>query len=102
MVVVYDFGDGEEFEYEVEYTDRVEAIANYMAENYIQHVIKKHKPSSAQANKLWLSKQVLLDAFYYTLKDFDLVSDSFEDEMEDVIKDYWEKDAREQWNNSRD
>ena len=107
MTITYEFGGddyhaGEDFEYEVEYDQRVEAIANYMADNYIHHVIQKHKPSSEQVKKLRLSKQVLADAFYYTLKDFDLVSDEVEDDMVDIIKEYWEEDAQEQWINSKD
>lgn len=107
MTITYEFGGddyhaGDDFEYEVDYDQRVEAIADYMADNYIHHIIQKHKPSSEQVKKLRLSKRVLVEAFIYTLKDFDLVSDEVEDDMVDIIKEYWEEDAQEQWINSKE
>jgi putative lipoic acid-binding regulatory protein len=106
MTITYEFGgddyhSGDDFEYEVEYDQRVEAIADYMADNYIHHIIQKHKPSSEQVKKLRHSKKILADAFAYTLKDFDLVTDEVEDDMVDIIKEYWEEDAQEQWNDSK-
>ena len=107
MVITYEFGGddyhaGEDFEYEVDYARRIEAIADYMADNYIHHVIQKHKPSTEQVTKLRQSKKVLADAFEYTLKDFDLISDEVEDDMIDIIKEYCEEDALEEWSNSKD
>lgn len=107
MIITYEFGGndyepGDDFEYEVDYDQRVEAIANYMADNYIHHIVQKHKPSTEQVKRLRHSKQILADAFAYTLKDFDLVSDEVEDDMIDIIKEYWEEDAQEQWNDSKD
>ena len=107
MVITYEFGgddyhDGENFEYEVDYDQRVEAIADYMADNYIHHIIQKHNPSSEQVKKLRHSKRVLAEAFAYTLKDFDLVTDDLEDDMVDIIKEYCEEDALEEWINSKD
>lgn len=106
MVIYYEFGGdddhpGEDFEYEVDYDTRVEAIADYMADNYIHRIVQKHKPSAEQIQKLRKSKRALADAFYYTLKDFDLVSDEVEDDMQDIIKEYCEEDAMEQWLNSK-
>ena len=99
MIITYEFGgddyhDGEDFEYEV--------IADYMADNYIHHIIQKHNPSSEQVKKLRHSKRVLVEAFSYTLKDFDLVTDDLEDDMVDIIKEYCEEDALEEWINSKD
>ena len=106
MTITYEFGgddyhSGDDFEYEVDYDQRVEAIADYMADNYIHHIIQKHKPSAEQVKRLRHSKKILADAFAYTLKDFDLVSDEVEDDMADIIKEYWEEDAQEKWNDSR-
>jgi hypothetical protein len=105
MVVTYyfdgdDYNPGTEFEYEVDYDQRVEAIANYMADNYIQHLNKQCKFSDEQISKLRLSKSVLAKAFSYTLKDFDLVSDEVEDDLEEIIKEYWEEDAYEVYKNN--
>ena len=105
MVVTYEFdGDdynpGTEFEYEVDYDQRVEAIADYMADNYIHHIVQKNKPSSEQVKKLRHSKKILADAFAYTLKDFDLVSDEVEDDLEEIIKEYWEEEAYEAYRNN--
>ena len=103
MIITYEFGgddyhDGEDFEYEVDYDKRVEAIADYMADNYIHRIIHKHNPSSEQVKKLRHSKRVLAEAFAYTLNDFGLLTD----DMKDIIKEYCEEDAQEEWINSKD
>lgn len=102
MTLFYEFGGddntpGNTFEFEVDFDQRVEAIADYMADNYIHHVIQKHKPSTEQVSKLRHSKKVLADAFYYTLKDFDLVSDDMEDDMREIITDYFQDEAHQQY-----
>lgn len=95
-----DYNPGVEFGYEVDYNQRVEAIADYMADNYIHHIVQKNKPSSEQVKKLRHSKKILADAFAYTLKDFDLVSDEVEDDLEEIIKEYWEEEAYEAYKNN--
>lgn len=109
MTIIYEFGGddydpGEDFAYEISYDGMLEAVSNYMADSYIHRVIQKHKPSSEQAKKLRLSKHVLADAFYYTLKDFELIPDEdcLDEDMIDAVKEYWEEEAREEWINSKD
>ena len=64
--------------------------------------IKDVIPTSEDAKILRHSKQVLVKAFSYTLKDFDLVTDDLEDDMVDIIKEYCEEDSLEEWINSKD
>ena len=108
MIITYEFGgddyhSGDDFEYEVDYDQRVEAIANYMADNYIHHFIQHHRnASSEQIKKLRSSKSTIVKILTVTLMDFDLVSDEVEDDMIDIIKEYWEDDAQDEWINSKD
>lgn len=96
-----DFYPGEDYDFELDHDMVVEAIADCMADNYINHVIHKNKPSSEQVKKLRHSKKVLADAFAHTLKDFDLVTDEVEDDMVDIIKEYWQETAYEEYCNCK-
>ena len=105
MIIWYEFGGdddhpGEDYEFEVDYDMRVEAIADYFADNYIHHVVQKTKPSQEQVKKLRASKKVLVDVITTTLSDFDLVTDELEEDLRDTIKEYWEDQALEDWSNA--
>lgn len=108
MVVYYEFGahddyDGEEFEYEIDYDQRIEAVASWMADDYVAHLIRKENASSEQIKKLnGITRKILAKAYAYTLKSFDLMTDDVEDDMRDVIKEYWEEEAYEAYKESKD
>ena len=102
MILHYEFGgddyhSGDEYNYEVSSDEVTEAVADYMADNYLYYLKKKHQFTSEQLHKLDQTKKVLVDAFNYTLKDFDIVTNDIEKDLEDIIHNYWENEAYKEW-----
>ena len=105
MTLFYEFGGdeyhvGDDFEYEIDSDEVVEAISYYMADSYIHHIVHKHKNLPPDKVKdLIKGKKVLAKALAYVFKNFDLVTDEVEDDMEDIIKEYYEDEAYEAYKN---
>lgn len=106
MLLHYEFGGdddhvGDDYEYDISYKQVEEAIADYFADNYLYHIKREHRLTPDQLHKLSQTKKVLKDAFLYTLKDFDLITDDVEEDLEEVIHDYWEDEAFSDWVSNR-
>lgn len=106
MIINYEFGGdddhaGDDWEFEVSYDMRIEAIADYFADDYINHTVKTTKASQEQEQKLRSSKKVIKDLLSYVLKDGDLITDEIEEDFRDVIEEYWEDEAYEEWDSNR-
>lgn len=111
-MIYYEFGgddyhDGEEFEYDPEPGEEIEALASYMVDDYVHHLLHSQnkavlKMSSEQIDMVRKAKKNLQACLEYILYSYDLVTDDLKDDMADQIKDYLEDRAQEQWNNSRD
>lgn len=105
MILNYEFGGndyepGDDFEYEVDYDEVVEAISYYMADSYIHHIVHTNKNLPPDKVKdLIKGKKVLAKALAYVFKNFDLVTDEVEDDMMDIIKEYYQEEAYEAYKN---
>lgn len=102
-----DYHSGEDFEYDPEPGEETEALASYMVDDYIHHLLHAqsktvHKLSSDQIDMIRKAKKNLQSCIEYILDSYDLVTDDLKDDMADQIKEYLEERAQEQWNNSKD
>lgn len=107
MVLCYDFGDDyteDYFEFEINSAQVIEAVADYVAESYINRIIRKHKPSIDECNRLINCKKVLCAAYRFLLSDLDLEDELIanEDLMDDVVKDYFKDQAYKEWQESKE
>ncbi len=106
MILNYEFGgndyeSGDEFNYEVDSDEIIEAIVDYMADNYLFYGRKNHIFVDETPEALRKTKRAIKDVLKITFKDFDLVTDEVENDMVDIIKEYYEEDAIEEWHNSK-
>lgn len=106
MVINYEFGGddytpGEDFEFAVDYDQRVEAIADFTVDNFLSHLMHKYKLSSEQYARLKKSRKSLIEAFTFFCNELDLISEEVEESCKEIIAEYWEKEAHEQWKESK-
>lgn len=102
-----DYHSGEDFEYDPKPGEEIEAIASYMVDDYIHHLLHSqklsvHKLSSEQIDLIRNARKNLRDCVNHILDSYDLVTDDLKDDMSDQIKEYLEERAQEEWNDSRD
>jgi len=106
MVLHYEFGgddyhEGDDFEYDVDRDQIVEAIADYMADDFIAFLLKKKNIQDDNGRKLIRNqKSTVKKIFQWLIKEFDLLYDD-EDDWKDIISEYWEDEASEEWLNSK-
>lgn len=95
-----DFHPGEDYDFELDQDMIIEAVSDYMADNYLFYGRKNHKFLDETPEALRRTKRAIKEVLKFTLKDFELVTDDVESEMVDIIKEYYEEEAYEEWANS--
>lgn len=100
MILNYVFGgdddhEGDDYDYEIEYDDVIKAIADYFCSCFISDYVHKHckTQEEIEAAKSIKTKRIIKHILEYVLKEFDLVTDDVEEDMRDIITDYYESDA---------
>ena len=107
MVLDFEFGgddyhQGEHFEYEVDRDQIMEAIADHCADGFIAYIIRTYKCDETKRNSLYKQKKHIRSIFYWMINEYDLFYDEdSETDWIDVIKEYWEEEASEQWCESK-
>ena len=81
-----DFYDEEDFEYEVDYDEALDAAAEILVNNYIPRLELKNKPKETQK----LAIKAALTVAKNILSDFDI---GIEEQMYDELKEYFEDEA---------
>lgn len=106
MVINYEFGGddytpGDDFEFEVDYDQRVEAIVDYAVDTFFSYIYRKYKLSSEQYAQLKKGRKSLMEAFTFFCNTLELITDEVEESCREIIKEYWETEAMSQWSDSK-
>ena len=106
MILNYVFGgdddhEDDDYDYEIEYDDVIKAIADYFCSCFIMHYVREkcktqEEIKAARSSK---TKSIVRHIIEYVLKEFDLVTDDFEEDMRDIITDYYESDVSSDYRN---
>lgn len=106
MILNYVFGgdddhEGDDYDYEIEYDDVITAVADYFCSCFINDYVRKkckthEEVNAAKSSKTRLTVRHIIE---YVLKEFDLVTDDVEEDMRDIITDYYESDAYSDYRN---
>ena len=102
MILHYEFGGdddnpGEDWDHEIDYQDVEKAVAYIMPASLIPVLVRKTNASSDQRDKLIKMRPIFEDIIQIVLHEFDLVSDTLEEDFRDDIESYYENEAYEEW-----
>lgn len=102
MILHYEFGGdddhpGEDWDHEIDYYDVEKALAYIMADYIIPTLVRKTNASPSQRDKLIKMRPIFENIIQIVLHEFDLVSDTLEEDFRDDIEDYYENEAYEEW-----
>jgi hypothetical protein len=105
MIITYeiggdDFHPGEDYDLELDHDQVVEALVDYMADNYLFDCKKNNKLFDKSPEALRTTKKSVKDVLKQTFKDFELITEEVESNNKDIIKEYYEEKAYEEWANS--
>lgn len=107
MLLHYEFGgddyeQGDEFNYEIDWKQVVEAIADYYAGDIVRHLMKKNpNMTTDDKNKLTKARPIIKQIAEFIFKDYDFITEDEETFFEDEIHAYFEDEAYEEWSSSR-
>lgn len=106
MILNYVFGgdddhEGDDYDYVIEYDDVIKAVADYFSSCFISDYVRNHCKTQGEieAAKSIKTKRTIRHILEYVLKEFDLVTDDVEEDMRDIITDYYESDAYSDYRN---
>lgn len=107
MRLTYEFGGddyerGDQFEYEIDWKQVVEAIADYYAGDIVRHLMKKNpNMTTDDKNKLTKARPIIKQIAEFIFRDYDFITEDEEVYFEDEIHAYFEDEAYKEWSSSR-